>query len=49
MTKNRKTLLRLLYEMSILQKGIEAVENAEENGKGLKAIHIYQRYSDGSS
>lgn len=48
-TESRKALLRLLYKMSILQKGIEVAEHAEENGEVLKAIHIYQRYSDGSS
>lgn len=47
-SESRKVLLRLLYKMSILQKGIEDAEHAEETGEVLKAIQIYQRYSDGS-
>lgn len=41
-TESRKALL---YKMSILQKGIEDAEHAEENGEVMKAIQIY---SDGS-
>lgn len=47
-TESRKALLRLLYKMSILQKGLENAEHAEETGEVLKAIQIYQCYSDGS-
>ena len=47
-TESRQALLRLLYKMSILQKDIEDAEHAEENGEVMKAIQIYQSYSDGS-
>ena len=46
--EKRQDLLRLLYKMEILKKGIEKAEIAEANGKTMEAIRIYQQYSDGS-
>lgn len=46
--EKRQDLLRLLYKIAILKKGIEKAQCAESNGKTMEAIQIYQQYSDGS-
>lgn len=46
--EKRQDLLRLLYKIAILKRGIEKAQFAESNGKIMEAIRIYQQYSDGS-